>query len=124
VLNISDSDYKIARSLEMETVSETPFSHISDEAHLMNIELAQNADLVILGKVPIGIGNLKNLIAVQAAQSADATIIVFDGFEGMDYTDGKATEIYNELIDDGAVVVKDESDLFNILMTIDNGATT
>jgi iron complex transport system ATP-binding protein len=120
VLNISDSDYKIARSLEMETVSETPFSHISDEAHFMNLELSQNADLVILGRVPIGIGNLKNMIAVRLAQSIGATIIVFDGFEGMDYTGGKATEMFDELVDDGAIVVKDESDLFNILMAMDN----
>jgi len=120
VLNISDSDYKIARSLEMEIVTEAPFSHISDEAHRMNLELAENADIVILGRVPIGIGNLKNMIAVQAAQSAGAVIVVFDGFEGMDYTGGKAIEIFNELIDDGAIVIKDESDLSNILMTMDS----
>jgi iron complex transport system ATP-binding protein len=120
VINISDSDYKIARSLEMETVAEAPFSHISDETHFMNMELAQNADVVILTKVPIGIGNLKNMIAVQSAQSNGATVIVFDGFEGMDYTGGKATEIFNELVDDGAIVVKDESELFNFLMSMDS----
>jgi hypothetical protein len=46
-------------------------------------------------------------------------VIVFDGFEGMDYTDGRATEIFNELLDDGAIVVKDESDVFDILMSME-----
>jgi iron complex transport system ATP-binding protein len=120
VLNISDSDYKIARSLEMETITESPFSHISDETHLMNLKQAQKADVVILARVPIGIGNLKNMIAVQTAQTSGATVMVFDGFEGMDYTDGRATEIFNELVDDGAIVVKDESEAFEILMSMDN----
>jgi iron complex transport system ATP-binding protein len=120
VLNISDSDYKIARSLEMETVTEAPFSHISDETHFMNMKLAQNADVIIMTRVPIGIGNLKNMLTIQSAQSVGAMIIVFGGFDGMDYTGGKATEIFTELLDDGAIVVKDESDLFNILMAMDN----
>ncbi len=119
VLNISDSDYKIARSLEVRVVTETPFSHISDEAHQMNLELAERADVVILAKVPIGIGNLKNMIAIQSAQMEGATVIVFDGFDGMDYTDGRATEIFNELVDDGAIVVEDESEAFDLLMSMD-----
>lgn len=120
VLNISDSDYKIARSLEMEIITEMPFSHISDEAHFLNLEQIHKADVVILTKVPIGIGNLKNLIAIRSAQSSGATVIVPDSFEGMDYTDGQATEIYNEIIDDGAIVVKDESEIQNILMSLDS----
>ncbi|MGB9595107.1 MAG: ABC transporter ATP-binding protein [Candidatus Poribacteria bacterium] len=120
VLNISDSDYKIARSLEMEIIAEMPFSHISDETHFINLDQIQKADVVILARVPIGIGNLKNLIAVRSAQSSGATVIVPDTFDGMDYTDGQATEIYNEIIDDGAIVVKDESEIQNILMSMDN----
>ena len=120
VVNISDSDYKIARSLEMEIIGEAPFSHISDEAHFMNLEQAKKVDIVILERVPIGIGNLKNMVAIQAAQSAGAVVIVFDGFEGMDYTGGQATEIYSELVDDGAIVVKDESEIRDLLMSMDS----
>jgi iron complex transport system ATP-binding protein len=120
VVNISDSDYKIARSLEMEIIGEAPFSHISDEAHFMNLEQARKVDVVILERVPIGIGNLKNMMAVQATQSAGAVVIVFDGFEGMDYTGGQAMEIYSELVDDGAIVVKDESEIRDLLMSMDS----
>jgi iron complex transport system ATP-binding protein len=119
VVNISDSDYKIARSLEMEIIAEAPFSHISEEAHFMNLEQVQKVDVVILERVPIGIGNLKNMVAVQSAQSEGATTIVFDDFEGMDYTGGQATDMYNEIVDNGAIVVKDESEIQNILMSMD-----
>jgi len=120
VLNISDSDYKIARSLEMETITEMPFSHISDEAYFMNLEQIHKADVVILTRVPIGIGNLKNMFAIRSAQSSGATVIVPDNFDGMDYTGGQATEIYNEIVDDGAIIARDESEIQNILMSLDN----
>ncbi len=120
VLNISDSDYKIARSLEMEIIAEMPFSHISDEAYFINLDKIHKADVVILTRVPIGIGNLRNLIAVRSAQSSGATIIVPNSFDNMDYTGGQATEIYNEIVDDGAIVVKDESEIQNILMALEN----
>ncbi len=119
VLNISDTDYKIARSLEMDIVAEAPFSPISDSAHQNNIKKIENSDIVIITRVPIGYGNLKNMIAAQIAISAGAKIIVFEDFNGMDYTNGKATEIYNDLIDNGAIVVKDETELFNILTSMD-----
>lgn len=119
VLNISDTDYKIARSLEMDIVAEAPFSPISDIAHQNNIKKIENSDIVILTKVPIGYGNLKNMVASQIAMSEGAKIIVFEDFNNMDYTGGKAAEIYNELIDNGAIVVKDEAELFNVLMSMD-----
>lgn len=119
VLNISDTDYKIARSLEMDIVAEAPFSHISDSAHQNNIKKVENSDIVILTKVPIGSGNLKNIISAQIAMSAGVRVIVFEDFDNMDYTGGKATEIYNELVDNGAIVVKDETELFNILTSMD-----
>lgn len=119
VLNISDTDYKIARSLEMDIVAEAPFSHISDSAHQNNIKKIENSDIVILTKVPIGSGNLKNIMAAQIAMSAGVRAIVFEDFDNMDYTGGKATEIYNELVDNGAIVVKDETELFNVLTSMD-----
>lgn len=119
VLNISDTDYKIARSLEMDIITEAPFSHISDPAHFANLERARNADVVILAKVPIGFGNLKNIMAVRSAQEAGAKVIVLGDFRGMDYTDGKATEVFNELIDNGAKSAKDESEVFNILASLE-----
>jgi len=95
VLNIGDTDYQLAKSLGMEIIEEAPFSHISDAAHRRNVERVREADVVILSRVPIGIGNLKNMAAAQTALEAGARVIVFKGFDGMDYTDGEATEIFN-----------------------------
>ncbi len=38
----------------------------------------------------------------------------------MDYTGGQATEIYSEIVDDGAIVVKDESEIRDLLMSMDS----
>ena len=119
VLNISDSDYKIARSLEIEIVPEAPFSHISEEAHSNNMEKAQNADVVIVTRVPIGFGNLKNMVAALSAQESGAKVILFDNFDGMDYTNGRATKIYDELVSNGAIVISDESEINNILVSME-----
>ncbi len=123
VLNIGDTDHQLARSLGLDVIEEVPFSHISDAAHQRNIERAQDADVVILSKVPIGIGNLKNIMVARIALEAGAQVIVFDSFEGMDYTDGKATEIFNELKSRGAITAKDESQVLNILVSMDNRAS-
>lgn len=120
VLNIGDTDYQLARSLGMDTIDEAPFSHISDAAHRRNIERVRDADVVILSRVPIGIGNLKNMAAAQAALEAGARVIVFEGFDGMDYTDGKATEIFNRLESRGSIVAKDESEVLNILASLNS----
>jgi iron complex transport system ATP-binding protein len=120
VLNIGDTDYQLARSLGMEIIEEAPFSHISDAAHSQNIERVREADVVILSRVPIGVGNLKNMVAAQAALEAGARVVLFDSFEGMDYTDGEATAIFNDLKSGGAVVANDESDALNVLISLDS----
>ncbi len=115
VLNIGDTDYQLAKSLGMEIVEEAPFSHISDAAHQRNVEIIREADLVILSRVPIGVGNLKNMTAAQTALEAGEKIIIFDDFSGMDYTNGEATEIFNDLKSLGAITAKDESEALSIV---------
>lgn len=119
VLNISDTDYELAKSLGMNIIEEAPFSHISDAAHQRNIEKIQEVDVVVLSRVPIGIGNLKNIIAAQMALKTGKKVLIFRDFTGMDYTDGKATGIFNSLIDGGAIMAKDESDILNIIASFD-----
>jgi len=120
VLNIGDTDYQLAKSLGVDVIEEAPFSHISDAAHRQNVEKTREADAVILSRVPIGIGNLKNMIAAQAALKAGTRVIIFEGFDGMDYTDGEATKILGELSRGGAAVARDESDALNIIMSLDS----
>jgi cobalamin transport system ATP-binding protein len=119
-LNTSDTDYQLATSLGLDIVEEAPFSHISDLAHEQNVQRAQEADVVVLSRVPIGAGNLKNMMAAQSALKAGRRVVIFEDFDGMDYTDGEATRIFNELSDNGATVVKDESEALNIIMSLDD----
>ena len=123
VLNTSDTDYQLAASLGLDIVEEAPFSHISDAAHQQNIQRAQEADVVILSRVPIGVGNLKNMMAAQSALEAGRRVIVLEDFDGMDYTDGEATRIFNELSNSGADVVKDESEALNVIISLDSYRT-
>jgi len=115
VLNIGDTDYQLAKSLGIEVVEENPFSHIGEPSHLKNIDLIKNANTVILARVPIGMGNLKNMNAARIALDEGKKLIIFDGFEGMDYTDGKATEIFDYLKNKGALVLKSESEIIDVI---------
>jgi iron complex transport system ATP-binding protein len=118
VLNVGDADYQLAKSLDMKVIKESPFSHVSDEAHGKNLGEIRQSDVVILARVPIGVGNLKNILAAQKALEARVKVIIPDSFDGMDYTDGKATEIFNNLKNGGAITAKDESEILDIVMSI------
>ena len=120
VLNTGDTDHQLAKSLGMDIVEEAPFSHISDGAHQQNLERVEKADIVVLSRTPIGIGNLKNMIAVQSALSAGTPAIIFGDFHDMDYTGGEAARIFNELSVGGAISAKDESAALKIIMSLDS----
>lgn len=120
VLNISDSDYKTARSLEMDVVTEAPFSPISNDAHLMNIHKCREADVVILTRVPIGWGNLKNMLSALYALESGVPVIVFDDFSKLDYTGGEAGQIYDQLLNKGAIVAKSDIDVFEKIISLES----
>ena len=122
VLNAGDTDHQLAESLGMDIVEETPFSHISDAVHDQNLQRVQQADVVVLSRAPIGVGNLKNMMAAQNALKARTRVIVFEDFDGMDYTDGEATRIFDELSGGGAIAAKDESEILNIITSLDSQA--
>ena len=123
VLNIGDTDYQLAKSLGMEIVEEAPFSHISDMAHQNNVEKVRGADVVILSRVPIGIGNLNNMVAAQTALGAGAKVIIPNSFDGMDYTDGKATAIFSNLKNRGGITAKNEAEVLSIIVSSDDEKT-
>jgi len=120
VLNAGDTDHQLAKSLGMEVIEESSFSHISDEAHNRNVEQVRASDVVVLSRVPIGVGNLKNIIAARTAMEAGVRVILLGDFDGMDYTDGEATAIFDGLRSSGAVAAKDESEALSIIMSSDN----
>lgn len=95
VLAHGDSDLQCANVFGMEALICDPFSDISDDLHEKNIEQIRRADCTILGNIPFGRYNLKNL---EAAAAAKRLIIIEEyGAEERDFTGGRAAGIYMEL---------------------------
>jgi len=118
VLNEGDSDHRVATSLATEVVTAAPFSPVSESAHARNLELACAADVVVVSRVPIGQGNLRNLDAAIEASLAGARTVIFDSFANQDFCSGKAKRRFGKLIENGAQTVSDISDIFEILHRI------
>lgn len=77
VLNVLDSDYEAAKSLDIPTVDEAPFSVITDEAHRRNLKFIFDSDVVVVTNAVFGEGNLKNLDAgKKALEHGIPTILV------------------------------------------------
>lgn len=95
VLNEGDTDLATARALGLEVVAGPPFTAIDDERHRRNMELARQADVVVLADVPFGLANLRNLEAASAAHR----IVTVDGvpWTSRDFTGGRASELWAQL---------------------------
>ncbi len=102
VLNVLDSDFETAGELNIKTISEAPFSPITPEASAQNLEAMKAADFVVVSDVPIGWGNLQNLEAVMSIAGIKPVILV-ESTEKRDFTDGKATEMFDRLKSQGAI---------------------
>ncbi len=117
VLNVGDSDWQLAKSLKVEMVEEKPFSAIKEETSYENLNLMRTKDIVVIAQVPIGHGNLLNLeMALTAINEGKEVIYVKENIEkNIDYTNGIATKIMNELILKGMIVLNSTEDLLNYL---------
>lgn len=117
VINIGDSDWQTAQTLGMTCIMEKPFSPISLEAHRQNLAMIEKADLVVLGPVPWGPGNLLNLAAAEAALQLHKDVIVLDadGVGGRDFTEDEGRRRLEELIRQGAVPAGSIDDVLDYL---------
>ncbi|MEZ0536240.1 ABC transporter ATP-binding protein [Caldicellulosiruptoraceae bacterium PP1] len=95
VLATNDSDYLLCNILGIYAVKSKPFTEISNEEYMENVELIKKADFCALMNIPIGFQNLKNLESLKYAKKL---YIIEETPIGLrDYTNGIATKIYNEL---------------------------
>lgn len=113
VLNLGDGDQEVGSALEIKMVVEAPFSRIGDEAHRLNLELVESADAVIVTDVQFGTGNSRNLEAALRALRSGRKVILYSPIPigDRDFTGGEASGRYLELVEEGAVEVKDEDSL-------------
>lgn len=118
VINALDTDESVAESLGLQHVSEAPFSPIAEEAHLKNLELAKEADVVVVTEVVFGPGNVRNLQAAGEALKCGIPVLLMEKtpVDKRDYTNGEASRLFEELKGKGAEVIKDERDLWEVIM--------
>ena len=110
VLNVLDSDYDVAAELGVKTITEAPFSPITPESGAQNIDAMSTADVIVISDVPFGWGNMKNLEDV-VEFSGKKPIVLVEGAEARDFTDGKASTLLETLKMQGAIVVSNAEDV-------------
>jgi iron complex transport system ATP-binding protein len=117
VLHVLDTDHEMAAALGLSTVSEAPFSPISEQSHEANLGMIRRADAVVLTSMPVGYGNLLNLkAALAAAESGIPTFVVDDvPIAKRDFTRGEARELMLELRRAGAAFVSSQDELLRLL---------
>jgi iron complex transport system ATP-binding protein len=117
VLNVADSDLETCELLKVTSVSDPPFSAITNESHEANVGMVKNANIVVLTSVPFGLGNIKNIeAAIEAVKSGITTYVVEDSpIEERDYTNGKATILMQKLRENCAIFVKSQAELCAII---------
>jgi iron complex transport system ATP-binding protein len=113
VLNTLDTDFETAELLSVPTVSEAPFSPITEQTKQENLELINQAAIVVVTSVPFGYGNLSNLeAALEAVKQGTKTYVIDEiPIEDRDFTNGKATQLFADLRRYGAIFIKHPSEL-------------
>jgi iron complex transport system ATP-binding protein len=117
VLNVLDTDFETSELLKIPVVTEAPFSPITDKANKANLKMIDKASMVILTSVPFGHGNLQNLVTAKEAAKHGVPTYVIDEvpIESRDFTGGKAKELLTDLRNNGAIFVKNQTELLSIL---------
>lgn len=113
VLNMLDTDYETAELLKVPTVSEAPFSPITEQSKRLLLEMISKSAIVVVTSVPFGYGNLSNLeMAFEAVKRGIRTYVIDEvPIESRDFTGGKATALMAELRKAGAIFIKHPSEL-------------
>ncbi len=120
VLNRSDSDWEVARDLDIPCISELAFSPISQQAYEQNIDHIRTVSAVVLTCIPFGHGNLLNLASASQGLKLGLPVILcdFQPITDRDFTDGQASRCYNQLIKDGAIPITSLDKLWETLAVI------
>jgi iron complex transport system ATP-binding protein len=113
VLNMLDTDYETTELLKIPTVTEAPFSPITEQTKNANMDLINKAAIVVMTSVPFGYGNLSNLeAAIEATKRGIRTYVIDEvPIESRDFTGGKATVMLDTLKNNGAIFVKHPAEL-------------
>lgn len=117
VLNHGDGDWMLAKELGLFILDIPAFVDVDDEASQRNLEMMTSADVVLVGDVPFGHGNLGNLRTVCESARAGVPIVLLEkrSMEERDYTGGVALNLYSELLNTGCIRVNNEDKVIEVL---------
>jgi iron complex transport system ATP-binding protein len=126
VLHVLDTDYETAMLLDIPVVSEAPFSPITEQNYKANLKMISKANAVVVTSMPFGYANLPNLKAAKAAlEQGISTFVVNDTpITQRDFTGGEAQKLISELKSKGAVFVKSQDELLQLLDELEAVKTT
>lgn len=124
VLNVLDTDYVTAEYLKIPVTAEKPFSPITEEIQISNMEMIKKANAVVLTSVPFGQGNIQNLEVVKEALKIGIPAFIIDEvpIEIRDFTHGKAKALLIELRELGAIFVHNQTELLSTLKISEENA--
>jgi len=122
VLNLLDTDQETAQLLKIPITSEAPFSPITEDAHTANLKMISKANVIVITPTQFGDGNLRNLDAAEMALKEGIPVILLEdgSIEERDFTNGKATNYLTKLKNNGAITVKNTSELLHLLDKLEN----
>lgn len=100
VVNIGDSDQELALRLGIWTISEAPFSNITQQSRQKLRERLKKVDIIIISDIPFGNGNLANLEEVLIANQEGKPVVTIESTDitKRDFTDkNKASILWSHL---------------------------
>jgi iron complex transport system ATP-binding protein len=99
-LHATDTDATVAERLNLARVTVPPFSIVDDVARREVVAMMRRAALVVVCDAPFGPGNVGNLRAALDAAEAGARVILIDQtpIRERDFTSGRATELWDQLM--------------------------
>jgi iron complex transport system ATP-binding protein len=112
-----DSCHRFAAFYDLPAIEVPPFSPVSDQAHRAHLKLIRKAALTVVPPIPFGVGNLRNLEAVEKALEQGCPVAILDHTPDImwDFTGGEAGRILERLKSKGAQVLHDRSEITALL---------
>lgn len=118
VINIGDSDWKLAKRLSIKVIEEPPFNEIGEIAFEKNMKSIEESEIVILSDVPYGRGNLKNLQSAYEGLKMGKKVYLIQkskGYKRMDWTEKEEGEkLLFQMKKDGLIILNSIEDFIKI----------
>lgn len=117
VLSIGDLDWKVSKDFDLKVAEDIPFTRISDDANLINKNLAAEADYIIITDLYIGKANIRNLevLLEEELQSKPILILGDESISQRDITEGMALSVYNKVKSRKSSITVSKEEMYSIL---------